>query len=87
MNLHFDVVRSEYSKGAFLSSTSLQRPESPLTHPSTHSSALSLSLLTVPFHPCDYDILSPRLKQQSVRGSLSFEVSVSKLRFCLGPEH
>lgn len=85
MNLHFDVVRSEYSKGAFLASTSLQIRESPLTHPSTHSSALSL--LTVLFHPCDYDILSPRLKQQSVRGSLSFEVSVSKLRFCPGPEH
>lgn len=86
MNLHFDVVRSEYSKGAFLSSTSLQRPESPSLIP-PHTLLLSLSLLTVLFHPCDYDILSPRLKQQSVRGSLSFEVSVSKLRFCLGPEH
>ena len=60
LSLFFDLVGSNYSKVVFLSSTSLlrhkssPRPSLQLTPP--------LSLLTVPFHPPDYDIQSSPAK-------------------------
>lgn len=76
LSLFFDLVGSNYSKVVFLSLSFSSETQVP-----------PLSPLTVPFQPPDYDIQSSRLKQQSVRGSLSFEVDVSQLCFCPGPEH
>lgn len=78
----FDLVGSNYSKVVLLSSSSspLLRAAGLLQH------IRPLSPLTVPFHPPDYDTQSSRLKQQSVRVSLSFEVHVSYLCFSVGPE-
>lgn len=78
LRLFFDVIRYNYSNIAFLSCTSLLRHKSP--NPFWQHTP-PLSLPTVPFHAPDYDIYSSRLKQQSVRGSLSFEVDVSQLMF------
>lgn len=83
LSLFFDLVGSNYSKVFFPSSISFLRQISP--SPSLRHTA-PLSLLTVPLHPPDYDIQGSWLKQQSVRGSLPFEVDVSQFCFCPGPE-